>query len=109
MRQAQQLLGGFMVEDAYPANADVFRARREPQVLNRQAGAEKVGQRLGRPSEDERCIAATIASHRQVQRRLQDSFQFETRIDLLSRTRFDALQLRRIGPLEKVLHAAAYL
>src|SRR5262249_53175713 len=103
----ENLLGSLLVQDAHPANSHPLGAGRQPDVLDGQTGAVKIGLGYGRSSKDERTIAATIAGHGEVQWRFQNPFQLESAIETLPLRIFDSRRLPLILRLKQLLDAPA--
>lgn len=77
----EHLLQRRMIQDAHPSHSDPLSTGREPQILNRAAGAVEIGVAHGRAPQD--MSAAPLASARdtEIHRRLLDPFQLETSIE----------------------------
>ncbi len=77
------------LQNAYPANPQSFRTGRQPEILHSAAGAVQVGGANGVAANDRGAKAGTIASDANIQRRIQDTFQFQRQIF------FTALRIER--------------
>src|SRR5207302_4828398 len=68
-------------EDTHPSDADAFAASRQPQILNGAAGAIDIGLTNRVPSQDVRSIARRIAGNAEIDRRIQNAFELQLRVE----------------------------
>ena len=82
---AQQGFQGFEIENADPAYANRFGARRQPQVLDRAGGRVENRGRIGLAAEPMAEAALGVAGDAEVDRRVQYALQFQTVVDFALR------------------------
>ncbi len=74
-----------LAHDAHPANADAFRARREPEILNGAGRAQKIGVGLLRAAEPCRAMALAVAGHANIDRGFENAFELKVSVVIAPR------------------------